>query len=91
MTGGNNFVGTDFWLVDAKYIRLKNLTVGYDFKHKLLKKTAWLTKCYLSFTGYNLLTFSPAKKWGLDPESGSANGYTYPVARVYTVSLNLGF
>lgn len=91
MTGSNNYVGTDFWLVDAKYIRLKNLTVGYDFKHKLLKNTSWLTKCYLSFTGYNLLTFSPAKKWGLDPESGSANGYTYPVSRVYTVSLNLGF
>lgn len=91
MTGGNNFVGTDFWLVDAKYIRLKNLTFGYDFKHKLLKNTKWLSKCYLSFTGYNLLTFSPAKKWGLDPESGSANGYTYPVSRVYTFSLNLGF
>lgn len=91
VTGNNNFVGTDFWLVDAKYIRLKNLTVGYDFKHKLLKNAGWLKKCYLSFTGYNLLTFSPAKKWGLDPESGQANGYTYPVSRVYTFSLNLGF
>lgn len=91
MTGSNNFVGTDFWLVDAKYIRLKNLTVGYDFKHKLLKDQKWLSKCYLSLTGYNLLTFSPAKKWGLDPESGRSDGYSYPVARVYTISLNIGF
>lgn len=87
----NNFVGTDFWFVDAKYIRLKNLSLGYDFKHKLLKNTKWLSKCYLSLSGYNLLTFSPAKKWGLDPESGASNGYTYPVSRVYTVSLNIGF
>lgn len=91
MTGSNNFVGTNFWLVDAKYIRLKNLTVGYDFKHKLLKTTNWLSKCYLSVTGYNLLTFSPAKKWGFDPESGAGTGYTYPVARIWTVSLNIGF
>lgn len=89
--GNNNFVGTNFWLVDSHYIRLKNLTVGYDFKYKLLKNTKWLSKCYLSLTGYNLLTFSPAKKWGLDPESPSANGYDYPVSRVYTVSLNIGF
>ncbi len=91
MTGSNNFVGTDFWLIDARYLRLKNLTLGYDLKHRVLKQTKWLNKCYLSLSGYNLLTFSPAKKWGFDPESGAANGYTYPVSRVYTVSLNIGF
>lgn len=91
MTNNNNFVGTDFWLVDCHYIRLKNLTIGYDFKHKLLRKVEWLSKCNISLTGYNLLTFSPAKKWGLDPESPSSNGYDYPVSRVYTVSLNIGF
>lgn len=89
--GNNNFVGTDFWLVDARYIRLKNMAIGYDFKHSLLKNVAWLSKCTLSLAGNNLLTFSPAKDYGFDPESGSASGYTYPVARVYTVSLNIGF
>ncbi len=67
------------------------MSIGYDFKHKLLKNVNWLSKCSVSLSGYNLLTFSPAKKWGLDPESGSANGYTYPVSRVYTISLNVGF
>ena len=89
--GNNNFVGTDFWLVDAHYLRLKNLSVGYDFKRSLLRNVGWLTKCNLSLAGYNLLTFSPAKKWGFDPESGSGSGYTYPISRVYTVSLNIGF
>ena len=68
------------------------MSSGYDFKHKLLKKVTWMTKCNLSLAGYNLLTFSPAKKWGFDPESGSSgSGYTYPISRVYTVSLNIGF
>ena len=54
--GNNNFVGSDFWLVNAHYLRLKNMSIGYDFKHKWLKKTAWLSKCVLSLSGYNLLT-----------------------------------
>ena len=90
-TNGNNAVGSDFWLINAQYLRLKNLTIGYDFKHMLLKKTKWLSKLNLSLTGYNLLTFSPAKKWGFDPETGSSDGYSYPVSRVYTFSVNIGF
>lgn len=89
--GSNNTVTSSFWLVDAKYIRLKNISVGYDFKHKLLKGVPWLSKCYVGLTGYNLLTFSPAKKFGMDPEIGDGNLYAYPVSRVYAISLNVGF
>ena len=89
--GGNNFVGSDFWLVDSRYIRLKNLSIGYDFKHTLLKNVKWMSKCRLAFTGYNLLTFSPATKFGFDPEAGRSDGYSYPVSRVYSFSLNIGF
>ncbi|MCH5320043.1 MAG: TonB-dependent receptor, partial [Paramuribaculum sp.] len=90
---GNNFQSSDFWLIGAQYLRLKNLTISYDFKHKLLKKVNWLSKCNINLTGYNLLTFSPAKKWGLDPEAAgyTAEGYNYPVTRTYTVSINIGF
>lgn len=89
--GSNNFVGSDFWLVDARYLRLKNLSLGYDLKHSVLKNVSWLSQCNLSLAGYNLLTFSPAKKWGFDPESGRSDGYTYPISRVYTFSLRIGF
>lgn len=90
-TGGNNGDTSDFWLINAQYIRLKNLTVGYDFKRVLLRKVNWITKLDLTLTGYNLLTFSPAKKWGFDPETGSTDGYSYPVARTFTVGINIGF
>lgn len=89
--GGQNTRGTDFWMVDMKYIRLKNISIGYDFKHKLLKKVAWMSKCNLSLSGYNLLTFSPAMDYGYDPEFGVESGYGYPVNKTYTISLNIGF
>ena len=89
--GNNNVATSDFWLVDSKYIRLKNLSIGYDFKHKLLRKLPWITKCSLALTGYNLLTFSPAKEYGMDPEIGSGNLFVYPLSRTYSISLNVGF
>ena len=90
-TNYNNGVGSDFWLINAQYLRLKNLTIGYDFKRLLLKDVKWLAKLDITLSGYNLLTFSPAKKWGFDPETGSSDGYSYPVSRVYTLGINIGF
>lgn len=89
--GSNNYGSSDFWLVNTGYLRLKTLSIGYDFKNRLLKKTAWLTKCNVSLNGYNLLTFSGATKFDIDPEVGDGNLYTYPVSRVYAVSVSLGF
>lgn len=91
INGGNNYESSNFWLVNGAYLRLKNMNIGYDFKHKLLKKTPWITRCTLSLSGYNLLTFSPATKYGMDPEIGDTNFYDYPTTRTYAVSLNIGF
>lgn len=89
--GNNNYESSDFWLVNTAYVRLKTLSIGYDFKNRLLKKVVWLTKCNVSLSGYNLLTFSGANKFNIDPEIGEGNLYAYPVSRVYSISFNLGF
>ena len=89
--GSNNYGSSDFWLINTGYIRLKTLSIGYDFKHKLLKRVAWMNKCNVSLNGYNLLTFSKANKFDIDPEIGDGNLYTYPVSRVYSISVNVGF
>lgn len=91
INGNNNYTQSDFWLINGAYLRLKTLNVGYDFKHKLLKKTPWITKCTLALSGYNLFTISPATKYGMDPEIGNTNFYDYPTTRTYAVSLNIGF
>ena len=52
--GSNNYGSSDFWLVNTGYIRLKSLNIGYDLKHKVLKRVPWITKCDVSLSGYNL-------------------------------------
>lgn len=91
LNGSNNYQSSDFWLVNGRYIRLKDLQFGYDFKHKLLKRVTWLSTVRLGISGQNLFTISEATKYGLDPENSSTLSYGYPIERVLAFSLNLGF
>ena len=86
---------------DGSYIRLKNISIGYDFPSALLSKLKIRTaRLYLS--GQNLLTFTEYS--GVDPEVGyGSNGTTnsnrnlgldydsYPNTKSYTLGINLGF
>ena len=77
------------FLQDASYIRLKSLNVGYTFRNKPILKKLGLNAVTLSFSGYNLLTFSPMKL--ADPESTTNNQGEYPLCRLYSFGLNLNF
>lgn len=68
------------YLEDGSFFRIKNLTVGYDFPQKLIKK-AHMTKCRIYFTADNLATFS--KFSGMDPEINLTTS-TYNLAGMYT-------
>ena len=78
------------WIIDSKYVRLKNLEMGYTFN-----KPKWLPllnyiRIYAS--GQNLLTFADFK--GNDPEapgSGLDFGVRYPMTRVYNFGLQVNF
>ena len=91
LNGNNNFVGSDFWLVNGSYLRMKDLQFSYDFKYKLLKNAKWLSKLALGISGQNLFTCSNVTKFGLDPENASVENYAYPVERVIAFTLNVGF
>ncbi|MEG0468057.1 MAG: SusC/RagA family TonB-linked outer membrane protein [Mucinivorans sp.] len=84
-----NYTTSDFWLLNASYVRLKTLQVGYDFKHTLLRNTTWLSKLQLSLSGQNLFTISEAQKYGYDPESLGTT--LYPAVRTFSINLSLGF
>lgn len=82
---------------DASYIRLKNMTLAYNFSSNLTQKLG-LEKIRLYAQGQNLMTSTDYP--GLDPEanSGGADGtnrgydfYAYPQARTITFGVNLGF
>lgn len=90
VNGQNNEVGSTFWMLDAKFLRLKNLIFSYDFKYKLLKNTSWVNKLAFSLKATNLFTISKVNKF-FDPETASVDGAGYPVQRTYSIGLTLGF
>lgn len=76
-------------LGNAAFLRLKNLSLTYDFKHKLLKSAKWLSTCQVSLTGSNLFTISGVSDYW-DPETTNTNG-GYPTSRIYSLGVTLGF
>lgn len=93
---GNN--GTkDYFYEDASFMRLRNLSVGFDFARFF--KIKGIRKIQLVLTGRNLVTLTDYT--GMDPEisSGNANSpwdrgtdhNTMPNYKSYQVGLNLGF
>ncbi|MCE4566964.1 TonB-dependent receptor [Maribellus sp. CM-23] len=89
--GNNNTVDSDFWLVNSRYFRLKSLQVGYDLKQDLLKSLPF-SRCDLFVSGTNLFTISKIfSDYKMDPETDDTNNYGYPLQRVISVGLNVGF
>lgn len=74
------------WMVDASYIRLKNLEIGYTFRIPGIK----INSIRIYTNGYNLLTFTSFK--ANDPEAQAGYGSTrYPMTRVYNFGININF
>ena len=97
----------DYYLQNAAYMRLKNLTLDYTIPEKITRK-AGIEKLKIWVSGDNLLTFSPIYKHTrmFDPEAiaagdsdfystgglyGVGEGYSYPMQRIVTFGVNLTF
>jgi TonB-linked SusC/RagA family outer membrane protein len=90
-----NWQFSDLYVQDGDYLRISNITVGYDFA-KLLRCKA-ISQCRLYAQVQNAFTFT--KYDGMDPEigygtdswaSGIDVGY-YPRPRTFLVGVNLKF
>lgn len=90
VNGNNNKAGSTFWMRNASYLRLKDLQLSYDFKYKYLKRCDWLQTCRVNLSGSNLFTISGVSKF-FDPETSSTSGDGYPVQRVYSIGVTIGF
>src|SRR5574344_3026653 len=71
---------SDFWLEDGDYLRISNVTLGYDFS-KIIK-CKYISQGRLYARVQNLYTFT--KYSGMDPGS-------YPHARTILFGVNLKF
>lgn len=87
---------SDMWLEDADYLKINNITLGYDFKHvwksspfKVMRLYATLQN-FITITGYS----------GMDPEVGYGAGQSwasgidvgyYPNPKTFLIGANITF
>lgn len=90
MNDNNNYASSDFWARSSNYVRLKSLTLSYDFKYSLLRNTTWLNNLSVFVSGVNLFAIGPSVKYG-DPEANNFDGYSYPMMRTYSFGFQVGF
>ena len=77
------------WVVNSRYVRLKNVELGYTFTPK---KGGFFNYIRVYASGNNLLTFSDFK--GNDPEapgSGLDYGVRYPMTRLFNIGAQFNF
>lgn len=77
------------YLLNAAYLRIKNVSVGYTFPVSLTKR-AGINRLRIFVSGDNLYEFSAIKKY-IDPEAVNqgSSAWAYPFQRKYAVGLNL--
>lgn len=81
----NNQQGSTFWLRDGRYLRLKNMDIGYTLPKEVTTRYR-MTDVRIFIAGSNLLTWSKFKLW--DPESTQPRGEEYPLTRSITLGLS---
>ena len=89
---GNFTTMSDWYLEDASYLRLKNLTVSYDLTDVARRWThldSRKSTMSVYFSGENLFTLTGYS--GMDPETGGWDALKYPVSRIYSVGVKLTY
>jgi TonB-linked SusC/RagA family outer membrane protein len=77
---------SDFWLYDASYIRLKNLTLSYNFPANIIQGSGF-SNVRVFFAGSNLFTLDKIKY--IDPEVNTSSGRYYPQLTKLTFGLEI--
>ena len=92
---GYNYLGSDRFVEDASFLRLKTLSLSYNLPKKWLKSLG-INKLNVFATGYDLFTWTSYK--GQDPEvkmpsptSLVKDSSTTPVSKRYAFGINLDF
>lgn len=91
---------TDYLIEDAGFMALRDVTVGYTFPKKMLRKMG-LSGLRVYATGQNLLYLMSSNYRGVNPEArsgsraamvkNSAQAGAFPIMRTYNVGLNINF
>ncbi len=95
---GNGIGASSRYVESGSYVRLKNVTLAYNFSPRLLSKLK-MQSLRIYFTGVNLATFTDYSGW--DPEVNTdyrvsnrnqgSDFYAAPQIKSMTFGINLGF
>lgn len=85
-----NQASTDRMIVDASYLRFKNIQLAYQVPRSISERVL-LERASVFVSATNVLTFSKLNEWNLDPESSSGWQNYYPQTSVYSLGVNLQF
>jgi hypothetical protein len=83
----NNQAGTQFWLDNLAYLRMKNLMFGYSLPKKLTRKF-FVENLRVYYSTENLFTITGYR--GLDPEK-TDRGDMYPLVSSHSFGITVGF
>jgi len=95
-SGGNNNRPSSYQVEDGSYIKLKNITLGYNLPQDFVSKFARNVRLYGSITNVAIWTdyvgFNP--EVNLQPGSGLTPGEdygAYPLSRAFQVGIDISF
>lgn len=90
LSAHHNWRVNETWMHDASYVRVRNITLGYKLPSSVLDKVN-LSNARLYISGQNLFTFDNMPD-GIDPLVSNFNqGHFYPISKVFTLGVNVGF
>lgn len=83
---GKSYIITDNNLINASYLAIKNITLGYTLPAKVLKSLG-LESLRLTATGDNLVLFNHLR--GMDPQYNFTGGTNFGYVPVRTISFGI--
>ncbi|MES2457514.1 MAG: SusC/RagA family TonB-linked outer membrane protein [Bacteroidota bacterium] len=89
---------SSFYMQDGSFMRVKNITLGFNFRPVLLQK-AGLSAARIYIAAQNPFTITNKNYLGYNPEVSSYHNaltpgvdyFNYPLAKTYSLGLNLTF
>ncbi len=85
----NNYRLSSFWVKSRNFLRVRNIELGYNFKHMAKLRAAGISNLRIYLNVTNPFTVSKLMSdYDIDPELLS---YRYPVLKSYNVGVSLTF
>lgn len=87
----NNTKLSTFWMDNARYLRLEEVSLTYRLKSGRFLKSLGVSSMDFQLIGYNLFVWDKQKVNIFDPEQTERNGQSYPIPARYAAQIYVNF